>query len=98
MPVALLVLTDYELSVGFRSEDEQEQYDRVADSMTIEPLTRAATERAVAIQRRLRSQGSEVDGSDVLIAATAAESDDSRVLTRNVDKFERVEAIAIETY
>lgn len=66
--------------------------------MTIEPLTRAVTERTVAIQRRLRLQGREIGGFDELIAATAAESDDPRVLTRNVDEFERLEAIDVETY
>lgn len=35
---------------------------------------------------------------DVMIAGTAAANSDPTVLTRNVDEFERVEGIDIETY
>ena len=98
VPVALSVLTDYELGVGFRSNAERERYEQVAGLMTIEPLDRDVTQRAVSIQRELRSRGEEIGNFDALIAATAAESDDPRVLTRNVDEFDRVKDLDVETY
>lgn len=97
-PVAFSVLTDYELGVGFRSSTEQERYERVAASMVIEPLDRDTARRAVDIQRRLRSRGEEIDSIDALIAGTALGSSDPRVLTRNVDEFERIEGLDVESY
>jgi tRNA(fMet)-specific endonuclease VapC len=96
--VAFSVLTDYELGVGFRSSTEQERYERVADSMVIEPLDRDTARRAVDIQRRLRSRGEEIGSIDALIAGTALGSSDPCVLTRNVDGFERIEGLDVESY
>lgn len=97
-PVAFSVLTVYEVGVGLSTTDERERYDRVTDSMSVVPLNHSTTQRAVSIQRTLRSNGEEIGSIDALIAATAVESDDPRVLTRNVDEFERVDAIEVETY
>lgn len=65
--------------------------------MTVVPLERSAAQRAIALQRTLRSRGEEIGTMDVLIAATAAERDET-VLTRNIDEFERIDPITVETY
>lgn len=96
-PVAFSVLTAYEVGVGLRGTDEHERYDQFMSSMTVVPLERDATQRAITIQRTLRSQGQEIGSMDALIAATAAERDEE-VLTRNVDEFERVDDIEVKTY
>jgi hypothetical protein len=56
----------------------------VTNSLSIVPLSRSTSRTAVSIQRTLRSRGEEIGAIDALIAGTAAESDDPRVLTRNV--------------
>lgn len=50
------------------------------------------------IQRTLYDRGEPIGAVDALIAGTAATRPDSRVLTRNVDEFARVEAITVERY
>jgi tRNA(fMet)-specific endonuclease VapC len=96
-PVALSVLTTYEVGVGLRGKTEHERYDHFVSSMTVVPLDRDATQRAITIQRTLRSRGEEIGAMDALIAATAAERGED-VLTRNVSEFERVDGITVETY
>lgn len=97
-PVAFSVLTVYEVGIGLSGTSERERYERVTDAMSVIPLDRSTTQRAVGIQRTLRSRGEEIGSVDALIAATAAEHTDTRVLTRNVGEFERVESIDVETY
>ena len=53
---------------------------------------------AVDIQRDLRAAGKEIGAVNVMIAGTAAASLDPAVLTRNVDEFDRVGGINVETY
>ncbi|WP_254544554.1 PIN domain-containing protein [Halomarina pelagica] len=96
-PVAFSVLTAFEVGVGLHGTDERERYERIVAAMTVVPLGRAATRRAISIQRTLRSRGEEIGSVDALIAGTAAERDEN-VLTRNVDEFERVGEIAVETH
>lgn len=97
-PVAFSVLTVYEVGVGLSGTSERERYERVTDSLSIIPLNRSTSQTAVSIQRTLRSRGEEIGAVDALIAGTAAESDDPRVLTRNVGEFSRVAAVDVETY
>ena len=46
----------------------------------------------------VHDRGEPIGAVDVLIAGTAAEQNDSRVLTRNTGEFERVESISVESY
>ena len=96
-PVAFSVLTVYEVGIGISATSERERYERVTDSMSVVPLGRSTSQKAVSIQRTLRSRGEEIGSIDALIAATATERADT-VLTRNVDEFERVKTIDVETY
>lgn len=96
-PVSVSTLTVFEVGVGLR-ESEREQFEAVIEPVTIAPLGLAESWRAVHIQRTLRDAGQEIGIMDALIAGTAAERTDSTVLTRNVDEFERVDVIDVETY
>jgi tRNA(fMet)-specific endonuclease VapC len=96
-PVSLSTLTVFEVGVGLR-ENERERFEDIIDSMTVLPLGPTESWQAVRIQRALRDAGQQIGVMDVLIAGTATEQSDPTVLTRNVDEFERVDAIAVETY
>ena len=99
-PIALSALTVFEAGMGLRgvSNDAREQFDRTVGQLDVAPFGEREAQRAVAIQTELIDSGERIGSVDVLIAATAAESTDPTVLTRNVDEFERVEGIDVETY
>ncbi|ESP89722.1 PIN domain-containing protein [Candidatus Halobonum tyrrellensis] len=96
-PVSFSVLTAFEVGVGLSGATQRERYDRVTDAMTVMPLTHADAQRATVIQRTLQSQGAAIGSIDALIAGTALERDEA-VLTRNVDEFERVADLVVESY
>jgi tRNA(fMet)-specific endonuclease VapC len=98
-PIALSSLTVFEVGVGLRDEAEQhrQRFSMVTDELEVVPLGVSAARHALAIQRDLYDQGEPIGAVDVLIAGTAAERDED-VLTRNVDEFERVRSIDVETY
>ena len=97
MPAGIPTLV-VEVGVGLSVASEQELFDDVIGSVPVLQLDRAAATRAVEIQRDLRAAGREIGAVDVMIAGTAAASSDPTVLTRNVEQFERVEAIDVESY
>ena len=99
-PIALSALTVFEAGMGLRgvSNDAREQFDRTVGQLDVALFGEREARRAVAIQTELIDSGERIGSVDVLIAATAAESTDPTVLTRNVDEFERVEGIDVETY
>lgn len=49
------------------------------------------------LSAELIGRGERVEAEDVLIAATAVKNDES-ILTRNIDHFERLEGVAVESY
>jgi tRNA(fMet)-specific endonuclease VapC len=99
-PVAVSSLTVFEVGVGLRGAGKQyrSRFQSVVDELDEHPLGPAEARRALEIQRPLYDRGEPIGAVDVLIAATAAERDDRRVLTRNTDEFERVDALAVESY
>ena len=99
-PIAFSALTVFEAGMGLRgvSNDAREQFDRTVGQLDVAPFGEREARRAVAIQTELIDSGERIGSVDVLIAATAAESTDQTVLTRNVDEFERVRGIDVETY
>jgi tRNA(fMet)-specific endonuclease VapC len=96
-PVAVSPLTVYETGIGLR-ENEYARFDEILTSMVVLPLGHTESRRALSIQRALGDRGEPIGDIDSLIAATAIESMDSRVLTRNVDEFARVGDLDVETY
>lgn len=99
-PVAVSSLTVFEVGVGLRGTGERyrDRFRATVDEIEEHPLGPVEARRALDVQRTLYDRGEPIGAVDVLIAGTAAERDDSTVLTRNVDEFERVDAITVETY
>lgn len=99
-PVAISSLTVYEVGIGLRgvATQHRDQFHATVDDMEVVSLGQRESQRALEIQHRLKDQGAQIGAVDILIAATAAERPDSRVLTRNVDEFARVGEITVETY
>lgn len=95
--VSVSTLSVYEVGLGLR-ENEHNTFDEIVASVVILPLGLGESYRALSIQRTLYDRGEPIGNVDSLIAATAAESADPRLLTRNVDEFIRVEGIDVETY
>ena len=96
-PVSVSPLSVYEAGLGLQ-EGERERFEEILTSMIVLPLGLAESRRALSIQRRLYDRGEPIGAVDALIAATAAESADPRVLTRNVSEFSRVVGIDIVSY
>lgn len=98
--VTISPLTVYEVGIGLRGDAVglRERFQGVVDDLEAAPLGVQQAERALAIQHRLLDNGERIGAVDVLLAGTAATLSDPRVLTRNVDEFERVDAIDVETY
>lgn len=99
-PVAVSSLTVFEVGVGLRgvARDRRERFRETVDELDEHPLGPEEARRALEIQRALYDRGEPIGAVDVLIAGTAAEREDATVLTRNVDEFERVDGIEVETY
>jgi predicted nucleic acid-binding protein len=96
-PVAVSTLSVYEVGLGLR-QNERDTFDEILDSVVVLPLELDESRRALSIQRTLYERGEPIGDVDALIAATAIESADPRVLTRNVDEFGRVEEIDAISY
>lgn len=96
-PVSVSPLSVYEAGLGLQ-ERERERFEEILTSMIVLPLGLAESRRALSIQRTLYNRGEPIGAVDALIAATAAENADPRVLTRNVSEFSRVVGINIISY
>ncbi|WP_273837616.1 PIN domain-containing protein [Halococcus sp. PRR34] len=96
-PVAVSPLSVYETGLGLR-EREYDRFDEILASVVVLPLGHTESRRALSIQRTLGARGEPIGDIDSLIAATAVESADPRVLTRNIDEFARISDLDVETY
>lgn len=99
-PVAISSLTVFEVGVGLRGAGEQyrDRFAAVVDELDVVAFGTAEAWRALRIQRELYDAGEAIGTVDVLIAGTALERTDQRVLTRNTDEFARVDGLTVETY
>lgn len=98
--VAISSLTAFEVGVGLRGDAQRykPKFDRVTDEIEEVPFGPRVAQRALEIQHDLLDRGEPIGAIDVLIAGTAATRSETTVLTRNVDEFERVDSITVETY
>jgi tRNA(fMet)-specific endonuclease VapC len=99
-PVAVSSLTVFEVGIGLRGAATQyrDSFQSTVDDIDEHALGPAEARQALDIQRTLYERGEPIGAVDVLIAGTAAEREDTRILTRNTDEFERVDAITVESY
>jgi predicted nucleic acid-binding protein len=98
-PVAISAISVFEVGVGLRGDAEKylETFHETLDEISIRPFGPLGAWEAVQIQHELLDRGKRIGAVDVLIAGKAR-SHGMTVLTRNVDEFERVDGLAVETY
>jgi predicted nucleic acid-binding protein len=94
-------MTLFELYYGVarsdQSEAERERIENVLASKPVYPADTAVMRKAGRLAGELANGGRPVDDGDVIIGATA-DIVDEPVLTRNVEDFERLHGVDIETY
>lgn len=94
-------MTLFELYYGVgradQSEAEREEIETVLESKPIHPADTAVMRKAGHLAGELAADGNAVADGDVIIGATAVVVDEP-VLTRNVDDFERLPGVDVETY
>lgn len=79
------------------TERERAIVEELLDGVNEIPFDRACAKRAGQINAELVTTGQPVDETDVMIAATALDYD-LPVVTRNVDHFDRIEALDVLSY
>ena len=88
--VSISTLTVSEVGFGL-SDSDRERFETIVQRLDVLPYGLAESRRAIAEQRRLREQGDQIGAIDAMIAATAIEAN-KRVVTRNIDEFQRTNA------
>lgn len=100
-PVGLSSISVYELyyGVGYtdREATERRKVDSVIGSKQVIPADSRVMRKAGKIDGHLSRDGISVGQADIIIGATALLQDEP-VLTRNVDEFERIPGLDVETY
>lgn len=91
--------TLYELWIGVaRSSSEQkEEILEIISSQIVQNLGEDSGLTAGKIQQKLLDEGDRIGHMDALIAGIASENS-GKILTDNVDEFERVESLEVEDY
>jgi hypothetical protein len=99
--VRLSAMSVYELfyGVGYtdKSQTELRKVESVIGSKQVLPADTEVMRKAGKIDGRLSRNGEKIGQGDVVIGATALLHDE-RVLTRNLDEFERIPDLEVEAY
>lgn len=97
--IAVSAISVFEVGVGLRGGAERylERYREILSDVSVLSLGSLGALEGVRIQHELLNRGERIGAVDVLIAGQAR-SHEMAVLTRNVDEFERVDGLAVETY
>ena len=95
----------YEVSLGIELERDSRRrsalrdgFQRLMTSLSILPLTREATELAVATQARLHREGKPAPFADLFIAAIAATGGCDLIVTKNLGDFERIDLLPVQPH
>lgn len=100
-PVAVSAMTVMQLHHGIarssKPSDERERVEASLDAILTYPLDSAVAARAGQIDGTLAGEGNPIGVGDTVIGATAVAHDEA-VLTRNVEHFERIPGLEVETY
>lgn len=101
-------ITIYEMNIGFErtkrkiSEKRYKQlykpWQEFINNMEIFTLGYKEAEKAAKIYDFLESQGEKIDDNDILIAGIMLTNGIKKIITRNVNQFERIEGINIIKY
>ncbi len=101
-------ITIYEMNMGFertRRKISEKRYKQLykpwlefINNMEIFPLGYKEAERAAKIYDLLESQGERIDDNDILIAGIMLTNGIKKIITRNINHFERIEGINIIKY
>jgi predicted nucleic acid-binding protein len=102
IPERLSVMTLYELywGIGYveRSQTERDRVDAILGTKEVYPVTPTIARKAGRIAGELSRRGDPLnDPGDELIGATGLVHEEP-VLTKNVDHFERIPNLEVETY
>lgn len=101
VPHRLSSMTVYELyyGIGYTDQPDRERtkVDGVIGSKPIVPADERIMRKAGRLDGLLESRGDKTGQSDLIIGATGLVLDEP-VVTRNVDDFERIPDLTVETY
>lgn len=101
VPLRISSVSLFELYHGLErvedSADGRRRMEAVLDSKPTYPADDAVMKKAGRIDGRLTAEGRTIGMGDAIIAATALVHEEP-VLTRNVDRFERIDGVGIESY
>lgn len=75
-----------------------EELEQILARVEVLPFERAASLESAKILAQLLSKGTPIGSRDVMIAGTALSKGIKRVLTRNVQHFERISSVSVESY
>lgn len=98
--LAFSIITRYELLRGLKAKQARTQeaaFTLLCQASLILPLTDQVVDRAATLYGELHRQGALLPDADLLIAATALESQRTLV-TNNLAHFQRVPNLVIETW
>ena len=91
----------YELYIGVgkgvQTDENRERIESVVSSLPLEPTTPSIARRAGRIEGELQADGEAIGSVDALVAATALDYDEP-VVTADIDDFERISGIRVQTY
>ncbi|WP_254525209.1 type II toxin-antitoxin system VapC family toxin [Natrinema caseinilyticum] len=87
----------YGASRSNQPEAKRKSIEDILASKPVHPADTAVMRKAGRIAGALANDGNRVGDGDVIIGATATVVDEP-VLTRNVDDFDRLEGVEVETY
>ncbi|MFB6209753.1 MAG: PIN domain-containing protein [Candidatus Nanohaloarchaea archaeon] len=91
--------TIYELwiSMARSNKKEEEEIKQILGSQPVHELREESAKRAVEIQEKLIEKGGRVGHLDALIAGIALENGE-KIITGNIEEFERIEGLEAEGY
>ncbi|MFC6906027.1 type II toxin-antitoxin system VapC family toxin [Halalkalicoccus tibetensis] len=101
IPLRLSSVSLFELYHGIERvgdpANRRQRIEAVLDSKQVYPADSAVMKKAGRIDGRLAAEGRAVGMGDTIIAATGLVHEEP-VLTRNVDHFERIDGLTVESY
>lgn len=101
IPQRVPLMAVYELFIGIGAgalpERERRKIRGVLEPRTVPAMTEQVAERAGIVQGELMAAGEGIGAVDAIIGATGQILEEP-VLTRNVEHFERIPGLDIETY